>query len=284
LRGSRQRSERQTAQRWTTGSQTCSGTCTRCSLSKPHDVPAYVFSPHIRESLGHNVGKYVLKQLKTSFPPVLWLPTYQLDRLPLDLVAGLTVGVLAVSQGLAYAALGGLPPYYGLYSFVVPVFTYALLSSSRRVSFGPTTIVMILTLQTLSPLANPDTQPQQYLVLAFELAMLNGLWTTLLGVLRLGFLVDLLGAPVLSGFITAAGLVIASTQLRSFFGTNAPRTTDFIPSVIEWAGLARCRLPTGLRLCSRRRAFWCWLQFTLSTTNCRSIFVEIAIRCRGPLL
>jgi SulP family sulfate permease len=230
-------------------------------LSKPHDVPAYVFSPHARESLGHKVGKYVLKQLKTSFPPVLWLPTYQLSRLPLDLIAGLTIGVLAVSQGLAYAALGGLPPYYGLYSFVVPVFTYALLSSSRRVSFGPTTIVMILTLQTLSPLANPDTQPQQYLVLALELAMLKGLWTTLLGILRLGFVVDLLGAPVLSGFITAAGLVIASTQLRSFFGTNAPRTTDFIPSMIEWAR----SLPTTN-----------WPTFVLATT-CFLVLIAIHI-------
>jgi SulP family sulfate permease len=205
------------------------------NVQKPRDVPAHVFSPHDREGLGHKICKYVLKQIKTSFPPIQWLPLYQLGKLPLDIISGLTIGVLAVSQGLAYAALGGLPPYYGLYSFVVPVFTYALLSSSRRVSFGPTTIVMILTLQTLSPIANPDTQPALYLKLALDLAMLKGIWTTALGILRLGFVVDLLGAAVLSGFITAAGLVIASTQLRSFFGSAAPRTTDFIPSMIEWA-------------------------------------------------
>lgn len=200
-----------------------------------YEVRSYLFSPHERLALHTKIGRYLLKQVKTVFPPVLWLPQYKLGWLALDLICGVTIGVLGVAQGLAYAALGGLPPYYGLYSFLVPCFTYALFSSSRRVSFGPTTIVMILTLQTCSTIANPDTQPALYVQVALSLALLKGIWTTAAGILRLGFIVDLLGTPVLSGFITAAGLVIASTQLKSFFGIAAPRTTDFIPSMIAWA-------------------------------------------------
>jgi MFS superfamily sulfate permease-like transporter len=152
-----------------------------------------------------------------------------------------------------------LPPYYGHSSFVVLVFAYARAAVVEPPLVICPAIVTVLTLRTLSPLANPDTQPQLYLVLAFELAMLIGLWTSLLGILRLGFVVDLLGAPVLSGFITAAGLVIASTQPRSFFSTNAPRTTNFIPSMIEWAR----SLPTTN-----------WPTFVLATT-CFLVLIAI---------
>jgi SulP family sulfate permease len=101
------------------------------------------------------------------------------------------------------------------YSFLLPCFVYVLFSSSRRVSFGPTTIVMILTLQAVSPLANPDMQPDLYIKLALDLALYKGVLTTAMGLLRLGFLVDLLGTPVLSGFITAAGLTIALSSALS---------------------------------------------------------------------
>ena len=145
-----------------------------------------------------------------------WIAHYPRDRLATDLVAGLVVGILVIPQSLAYALLAGLPPQAGLYAGIFPVLVYAWIGSSMTQAVGPVAITAIMTFSVLSPLAAPASP--HYLELAAWLALLSGLMVLAFGLLRLGFLAQLLSRPVINGFLSGSALLIALTQLRHLFG------------------------------------------------------------------
>ena len=139
-----------------------------------------------------------------------------------DLIAGLTVTFVLVPQAMAYALLAGVPAVYGLYAGLLPLLVYTFFASTPHIAVGPTALASLLTLNGLSDLAEPGGP--EYIVLALRLAALTGLLQLLFGVLRLGGLVSLLSRPVLSGFVSAAAVLIVASQLRSLFGLTMPRT------------------------------------------------------------
>ena len=157
--------------------------------------------------------------------PLSWFPRpedYGGADLRQDLAAGLTVTVVLVPQAMAYGLLAGVPPVYGLYAALVPLLIYTLLASTPHVAVGPTALASLLTLNGLTELAEPGSA--DFVALALRLAALTGLFQLLFGVLRLGGLVSLLSRPVLSGFVSAAAVLIVTSQLRSLFGLDMPRT------------------------------------------------------------
>jgi sulfate permease, SulP family len=152
-------------------------------------------------------------------PALDWMPRYQRDQLPGDLVAGIIVAVMLVPQGMAYAMLAGLPPEAGLYASIVPLVIYGLMGTSRPLAVGPVAIVSLMTATAIAPLADEGTS--DYIVLALTLALLTGVVQIVMGLIRAGFLVAFLSHPVLSGFMNAAALVIAASQARHLFGVEA---------------------------------------------------------------
>ena len=148
-----------------------------------------------------------------------WLRSYPRSKLPADLSAGLMVAILVIPQSLAYALLAGLPPQIGLYVSIFPVIAYALLGSSMVQAVGPVAVTAIMTFTVLAPLAAPGSP--EYLVLAATLALFSGLLLLAFGLLRLGFLSQLLSRPVISGFISGSALLIILSQVKHLLGIPA---------------------------------------------------------------
>lgn len=155
-------------------------------------------------------------------PALQWLRTYNQHQFQGDLSAGLTVGVMLIPQGMAYAMIAGLPPIYGLYASTLPLIIYALLGTSRQLAVGPVAMVSLLTAAGVASLA--ETNTETYLQLAITLALMVGTIQFLLGVFRLGFLVNFLSHPVVSGFTSAAALIIGFSQLKHLTGIPLPGT------------------------------------------------------------
>ena len=132
-----------------------------------------------------------------------------------DLIAGITVALVLVPQSMAYAQLAGLPPYYGLYASFLPGIVAALFGSSRQLATGPVAVVSLMNAAALEPLA---LTPELYVAYAIVLALMVGIFQLMLGVLRLGVLVDFLSHPVVIGFTNAAAIIIATSQLSKIFG------------------------------------------------------------------
>lgn len=147
-----------------------------------------------------------------------WLHDYHRQDMAGDAVAAVVVTLLLVPQGLAYAALAGLPPQLGLYASLLPLLAYALLGSSRVMSVGPVAVTALMTAAALAPIAEAGSP--EYVAAAIVLAFVSGLMLLALGVLRLGGLTRLLSHPVISGFISGAALLIVIGQLRSLLGVS----------------------------------------------------------------
>ncbi|MCF6280243.1 MAG: solute carrier family 26 protein [Flavobacteriaceae bacterium] len=160
--------------------------------------------------------------LKKVFPILDWLPSYNKKWLKGDLGAGLTVGVMLIPQGMAYASIAGLPPVYGLYASISPLLIYAIFGTSRQLAVGPVAMVSLLTATAIGSFQGISTE--QYIGYAILLAFLVGAIQFLLGLFRLGFLVNFLSHPVVSGFTSAAALIIGLSQLKSLLGINIPRS------------------------------------------------------------
>ncbi len=165
-----------------------------------------------------------MKRLKEFVPILGWLPHYNKGLLQHDLLAGLTVGVMLIPQGMAYAIIAGLPPVYGLYAALVPQVVYAILGTSRQLSVGPVAMDSLLVAAGLA--AMHVTSPEMYISLAILLAFLMGGIQFLLGVARLGFLVNFLSKPVISGFTSAAAIIIGMNQLKHLFGVEIGRSNQ----------------------------------------------------------
>ncbi len=148
------------------------------------------------------------------------LQSYTKELLKSDAIAGVTVGVILIPQAIAYALLTGMPPIYGLYACLIPLVVYALFGTSRQISIGPVAITSILVMTGVSKLATPFSQ--EYVDLVVLMGLLIGLLQIFLGFLKMGFLVNLISQPVITGFISAAAIIIIVSQLGSAFGMQIP--------------------------------------------------------------
>ena len=168
----------------------------------------------------------------TRYVPALeWLPNYRRADLPGDLTAGLTTAVMLVPQGMAYAMLAGLPPIVGLYASVMPQVVYVLFGTSRQLAVGPVAMDSLMVAATIGAIAQQGSD--QYVALAVLLGLLMGLVQVAMGVLRLGFLVNFLSRPVISGFTSAAALIIGFSQLKYLLGFSIPRSNHVHTIIFE---------------------------------------------------
>ncbi|MEM9454776.1 MAG: solute carrier family 26 protein [Myxococcota bacterium] len=158
---------------------------------------------------------------RRPLPLAHWVLAPRRDDLGRDLAAGFTTAVMLIPQAMAYAMLAGLPPIVGLYASTVPLVVYALLGSSRQLAVGPGAMVSLLVATGLSELAEPGTSA--YLALAITVAAMVGTLQLAMAVLRIDFLVNFLSRPVVSGFTSAAALVIGTLQLGHLLGIDLPR-------------------------------------------------------------
>ena len=158
---------------------------------------------------------------KQYFPILEWLPQYNSEFFKGDLIAGLTVGVMLIPQGMAYAMLAGMPPIYGLYASIIPLILYAIFGTSRQLAVGPVAMVALLIAAGVGELATDTTE---FISLAILLALMVGVIQLLMGLFRLGFLVNFLSHPVIAGFTSAAALIIGFSQLKHLLGIDIPRS------------------------------------------------------------
>ncbi len=152
-------------------------------------------------------------------PILTWGREYSFGLLSSDLMAALIVSIMLIPQSLAYAMLAGLPPQVGLYASILPLVAYAVFGTSRTLAVGPVAVLSLLTAAAAGTLA--PTGSEQYLAIAVLLAVISGLMLLVLGLLRLGFLTNFLSHPVVSGFISASGLIIAASQLKHILGIDS---------------------------------------------------------------
>lgn len=220
-----------------------------------------------------------------QFLPILnWLPNYDRRSLTSDGMAGLIVAIMLVPQGMAYALLAGLPPEVGLYASIVPLVFYGLLGSSRTLAVGPVAIVSLMVASTLGELGESGAG---YIAGAVLLAFLSGAILLGMGLARLGFIVNFLSHPVISGFSSAAALVIGFSQLKHILGFDIPRThliTDTIVhalshiSQLNLATFAIALVSLAILLTWNK-----WLPGWLLATNVQSTISE-PISKSGPLV
>lgn len=165
---------------------------------------------------------FCVETVKQCLPILNWLPDYNCTTLIHDLIAGVTVGLTAISQGMGYAAIAGLPTEYGLYAGMMGGFVYLFFGGCKDVAVGPTAIMSALVARYIAGY-NAD-----FAVLA---AFLSGVIELLMGIVRLGFLVQFISRPVISGFTNAAALQISSGQLKALFGYSGTSGNYFAESV-----------------------------------------------------
>ena len=177
------------------------------------------------------MGERAWRLLEVLLPCVQWLAVYEKGMLQTDVLAGATVGVMVIPQSMAYAVIAGLPPVVGLYCAFVPIFIYALYGSSRQLAIGPVALMSLLTSSGLSKFADPEAEPARYLQLAATLAFLAGVFQVLLGGLRMGFIINLLSHAIISGFTSAAAVLIGLSQLKHILGYSIPHTETLIHTV-----------------------------------------------------
>lgn len=176
-------------------------------------------------------------RLLDRLPAWQWLKHYNTVTLKSDLLASLIVIAMLVPQGMAYAMLAGLPPVMGLYASVLPMIIYAFFGSSPTLSIGPVAIISMMTFATLNPLF--EVGSPVYIQAACLLALMVGVISLLLGMLRFGFLIQLISHPVIKSFIIASALLIALGQLKFLFNVplQANNIPEFVLSVFEYIGL-----------------------------------------------
>ena len=166
------------------------------------------------------------------FPVLDWGRQYDAATLSADLLAAVIVTIMLIPQSLAYAMLAGLPPEVGLYASMLPLVAYAVFGSSRTLAVGPVAVVSLMTASAVAPVVVAGLADA--VTAAVTLAALSGAILVVMGVLRLGFMANFLSHPVISGFITASGLLIAAGQLRHILGLSG--SGDALPGIV--AGLA----------------------------------------------
>ena len=182
--------------------------------------------------------------IKRWLPVLNWGPSYSRGDLGADLTAAVIVTIMLIPQSLAYAMLAGLPPEVGLYASIAPLVLYALFGTSRTLAVGPVAVVSLMTAAAAGSVAAQGSI--DYLEAAIMLALLSGLMLTLMGAFKLGFLANFLSHPVIAGFITASGILIAVSQLKYILGIDGGGQTLIEQLQSLAAGLADINIPTLL--------------------------------------
>lgn len=183
--------------------------------------------------------------LRQFFLPFLdWFPLPQ-GGLQKDIIAGITVALVLIPQSMAYAALAGMPPHYGLYAAFVPVLVGGIWGSSKQLATGPVAVVSLLTAAAITPLAEPGSG--DFIALAVVLAAMVGIIQLTLGLFRLGAVVSFISHPVVLGFTNAAAIIIGLSQLNSLLGVPMERQDNFILTIAGVLGeIPATHLPTLL--------------------------------------
>ncbi|WP_281857014.1 SulP family inorganic anion transporter [Litoreibacter halocynthiae] len=217
-------------------------------------------------------------------PALTWAREYDRTILSNDLLAALVVTIMLIPQSLAYALLAGLPPEAGLYASIAPIILYAIFGTSRALAVGPVAVVSLMTAAALGNIVEQGTVG--YAAAALLLAGLSGLILLGMGLFRLGFIANFLSHPVIAGFITASGIIIAASQLKHILGINAEghNLLDLVMSLIKhlpdtnWVTLLIGALATG---------FLFWVRKGLKPTLKRagvSLALADATTKAGPVL
>ncbi|MFA7238524.1 MAG: SulP family inorganic anion transporter [Sulfuricellaceae bacterium] len=194
------------------------------------------------------------KYLTRFLPFLSWWPL-RAGTVKADLVAGITVALVLIPQSMAYAQLAGLPAYYGLYAAFLPGIVAALWGSSGQLATGPVAVVSLLTASALAPLAAAGSS--QFIVLAILLALMVGIIQLILGMFKLGVVVNFLSHPVIAGFTNAAAIIIGLSQLNKLFGVSMGRSESFMQDI--WGVLQQIgdtHLPTLLMGVSAFSIMW----------------------------
>lgn len=163
------------------------------------------------------MGRYI--------PALNWLRGYRSSDWVSDVTAGMIVASLLIPQSMAYALLAGLPPEMGLYASILPPILYAVLGTSRVLAVGPVAVDSLMVAAAIAPLS-PQNVPET-ISLAITLAFLVGSLELLMGILRLGFLMNFFSRSVISGFISGAAIIIAFSQIKHLLGLQIPSTESF---------------------------------------------------------
>lgn len=225
-----------------------------------------------------------MRRLATYLPILDWGHGYNRKDLTGDLVAAVVVTIMLIPQSLAYALLAGLPPQVGLYASIVPLVAYALFGTSRTLAVGPVAVISLMTATAAGNVATPGSA--EYVAAALVLALLSGLILTAMGLLRLGFLANLLSHPVISGFITASGILIAVSQLKHLLGVRGSGET--LPEmVLSLASTIAATNPTTLMVGAAALVFLFWvrrgLKPLLLRLGLKSGFADILAKV-GPVV
>src|SRR6056297_3046076 len=171
----------------------------------------------------------MLNHLRGYFPILDWGRSYDRNAFSNDMIAAVIVTIMLIPQSLAYALLAGLPPEAGIYASIAPIILYAIFGTSRALAVGPVAVVSLLTASAVGQVAEQGTAG--YAIAALTLAFMSGAFLVALGVLRLGFLANFLSHPVIAGFITASGILIAASQFRHILGVESHGHT--LPEILS---------------------------------------------------
>lgn len=186
-----------------------------------------------------------MSPLSKYLPILTWSRSYDSAALSADLLAAVIVTIMLIPQSLAYAMLAGLPPEVGLYASILPLVAYAIFGTSKTLAVGPVAVVSLMTASAVGQIAAEGTA--DYATAAVMLALLSGGMLLAMGVLRLGFVANFLSHPVISGFITAAGLLIAVGQIRHILGV-AGGGEQFFDTLLALAGQLGATNPVTLAI------------------------------------
>ena len=170
----------------------------------------------------------MIDRLRRYIPVLDWGRTYNRDALQNDMIAAVIVTIMLIPQSLAYAMLAGLPPEAGLYASILPIILYAIFGTSHALAVGPVAVVSLMTAAAVGQVAEAGTAG--YAIAALTLAVISGGILLAMGLLKLGFLANFLSHPVIAGFITASGILIAASQFKHILGVDAHGHT--LPQVL----------------------------------------------------
>ncbi|MFZ2162727.1 MAG: SulP family inorganic anion transporter [Sideroxyarcus sp.] len=215
--------------------------------------------------------------LHKVFPFLRWWPMLDKQTTRADLIAGLTGAIIVLPQGVAFATIAGLPPEYGLYAAMVPAIIGALFGSSWHLVSGPTTAISIVVFATVSPLAEPGSA--EFISLVLTLTFLTGVFQLIMGLARMGVLVNFISHTVVIGFTAGAAVLIAASQIKNFFGINIPRGSHFYEIIHQLAlqvgdinpyvvSVALVTLVTGILV----KKFWPWIPYMIAAMLVGSFF------------
>ena len=198
-----------------------------------------------------------MNRLARHLPILDWGRRYDRGALTSDLVAAGVVTVMLIPQSLAYALLAGLPAQVGLYASIAPLLAYAVFGTSRTLAVGPVAVISLMTATAAGAVAAQGSP--EYVAAALILALLSGLMLVAMGLLRLGFLANLLSHPVVSGFITASGILIAVSQAKHLLGV--PASGETLPEMLATlaAGMPQTN-PITLVIGAAALAFLFWVR------------------------